>query len=88
MGKTNEFVDDMVEAMRSRGILSICYVGETETLRCSRDDVPLWKFKGIRDGKRFVAHSCPKCRRVSLWSRDVPEPAEYFELPGRVFRDL
>jgi len=77
-----EFIDDMVEAMRSRGVLSIRHVGETAMLRCSRDDVPFRKFKGIKGGERFVSHGCPRCRRVSMWNTDVPEPAEYFELRG------
>lgn len=83
MEKTSEFIGGMIEAMRSRGILSVCHVGETEMLRCSRDDVPFWKFKGIKGDNRFVSHGCPRCRRVSMWNTDVPEPAEYFELRGR-----
>ncbi len=72
--------DDVLNTLKEQGVVRVDYIGPTKAQRCARDDVPLERFVGLKDGWQYIAHVCPSCGKASVWNLDVAEPAEHFEI--------
>lgn len=64
----DKFRNEVIEAMKERGLTDVIYVERARGRRCPEDDIRLEKFRGIKGRHSMVAYACPSCRHVVMWS--------------------